>query len=61
VITRKEVKFRVYKPNDYMPITKSERKRITEKVMLELFDVANRFDGSSDLTLKVTFQAKGNA
>ena len=57
--TEKEIRFIVHKPDGYMPISNKERKRITQKVMHQLLDVANRFDGSSKV--KITIQAKGNA
>jgi len=49
----------VYKPEDYKPIERQERKRITKLVMKRLFSLANRFDGASKVTITIT--AKGNA
>ena len=59
MVTHKVISFRVYKPQEYNPISKSERRRITRLVMRQLFNVATQFDGSSKM--KVTFTARGNA
>jgi len=59
MISKKIMEFRIYKPKDYTPISKLERRRITRLVMRQLFSVAGRFDGTSKL--KVIITARGNA
>ena len=54
----KKVIFNIYKPYNFKPIHKSEKRRITRLVMKELFEVANRFDGTSTVSIKIN--AKGN-
>ncbi|MBU2492395.1 MAG: hypothetical protein KJ571_07180 [Bacteroidetes bacterium] len=57
--TNKKLSLIVAKPYDYQPIPDSEVERIIEIVSNELFEVANRFDGPSQIEIFIT--AKGNA
>ncbi len=59
MVTKKTMEFRIYKPQEYSPISKLERRRITRLVMRQLFNVATRFDGASKV--KVSITARGNA
>jgi hypothetical protein len=59
MVTQKSIAFVVRKQMDYQSIDKLERKRITKLVMRELFNVADRFDGSPKM--KITFLVRGNA
>ena len=51
----------VNKPYDYKQISKSECDRITKIICKEVLELANRFDGASDLELKIEINGKGNA
>ena len=59
MISKKEIRLHVNKPINYLPITKKERRRVTREVMRQIFDVAGRFDGTSNVTINIT--ARGNA
>lgn len=59
MISEKTISLIFAKPLDYSPITPQEIKRIRKKVTRSLVEVANRFDGSCKMTIKI--QAKGNA
>lgn len=59
--TEKEISFIVHKSDDYKPISKLEKRRVTKLVMRQLFRVAARFDGSPKMEIKINFHAKGNA
>lgn len=54
----KRINFTVRKPYDYMPISRKEKRRIKSILAQQILSMANRFDGSSSFTIKVT--AKGN-
>ena len=55
----KQVKLIVYKPMDYKPIPGHEKKRVSKILTDELLEIANRFDGSSKIKIKI--YARGNA
>lgn len=59
MISEKTISLIFAKPLDYSPITPQEIKRVKKKIIRALVDVANRFDGSCKMTIKI--QAKGNA
>ena len=59
MVMEKKFNFIIYKPEDYHPVDKRERKRITRIVMKRIFELANRFDGTLRITIRIT--AKGNA
>ena len=59
MITQKNINLHIYKPINYLPITKKEKKRVTREVMRQIFDVAGRFDGTSNVSIFIT--ARGNA
>jgi hypothetical protein len=55
----RKLKVTVNKREDYRPISKRERKRVTRKVMRFLFSLAEGFDG--DVIIELYIKAKGNA
>ncbi len=55
----KQVKIIVKKPLDYKPIPDFEKKRVSQLITKELLEIANRFDGSSKIKIKI--YASGNA
>lgn len=55
----KQVKLIVKKPEDYRPIPEHEKKRVSKLITNELLEIANRFDGSSKIKIKI--YASGNA
>ena len=55
----KQVKLIVKKPMDYKPIPKWEKERVSKLITDELLEIANRFDGSSKIKIKI--YAQGNA
>ena len=55
----KQVKLIVKKPMDYKPIPKCEQRRVSKMITDELLELANRFDGSSKIRIKI--YAQGNA
>ena len=59
MITQKKIQLHINKPINYMPITRKEKRRVTQVVMRQIFDVAGRFDGTSIVTINIT--ARGNA
>ena len=59
MISKKEIQLHVSKPMNYLPIPKKEKRRVTREVMRQIFDVAGRFDGTSNVSINIT--ARGNA
>jgi len=59
MISQKKIEFNINKPVNYMPITRKEKRRVTQVVMRHVLDVASRFDGTSKITINIT--ARGNA
>jgi len=59
MISEKRLTFTVYKPYDYRPLTKREKRRVRRVVMKEVFEMANKFDGTSAVTIFI--KARGNA
>jgi len=55
----KQVKLIVRKPMDYKLIPKDERQRVSKLLTDEVLELANRFDGSSKIKIKI--YARGNA
>lgn len=55
----KQVKIIVKKPLDYKPISEHEKKRVSQLITKELLEMADRFDGSSKIKVKI--YASGNA
>ena len=55
----KKLKLTVNKPENYKPIKRWEEQRITKLLGAAVLNVANRFDGPSEI--EITIQAKGNA
>jgi hypothetical protein len=55
----RKLKVTVNKREDYRPISKRERKRVTRKVMRFLLTLAEGFDG--DVVIELYIKAKGNA
>jgi hypothetical protein len=55
----KQVKLIVKKPEDYKPISEHEKNRVSQLITKELLEIANRFDGSSKIKIKI--YASGNA
>lgn len=54
----KQIKLIVKKPMDYKPIPAQEKKRVSKLITDELLELANRFDGSSKIKIKI--YARGN-
>lgn len=59
MVSTKTIRLIIEKPYDYKPILERERKEVTKYIGKEVLELANRFDGPSKLTIKVT--GKGNA
>ena len=57
--TNRSLILTVSKPYDYQPIPESEVGRITELVSKEVLEIANRFDGPSQIEIFIS--ATGNA
>lgn len=54
----KEFHLNVIKEENYIPVSRKEKRRLKEIMIKELVQVVNRFDGSVSVTINI--EAKGN-